>query len=184
MTGGAAHPRKACRKNCTAHKAYTRGCPKPCPRDCTDHAKACPGRTGGGQIFRSPRARTSASRLSLPLISALRAHRAAQNRERLTAGELWEEHDRAFCQANGRPIDPRADYAEWQDILEASGVQAKRVHDGRHTAGTLLTESGVGIRVVMELLGHSQMRVTQRYTHVGSPLAEDAAAKMGDVLWG
>ena len=36
----------------------------------------------------------------------------------------------------------------------------------------------------MELLGHSQMRVTQRYTHVASPLAEDAAARMGVALWG
>ncbi|MDX2703943.1 site-specific integrase [Streptomyces sp. PA03-6a] len=182
---GAAHHRKACRKNCTAHKAYARGCPKPCPRDCKDHAKACPERTGGGLVFRAPKGKNKRiAPIPPPLISALRAHRAAQNRERLAAGELWEEQDLVFCQPNGRPIDPRADYAEWQDILETSGVQAKRVHDGRHTAGTLLTESGVGIRVVMELLGHSQLRVTQRYTHVGSPLAEDAAAKMGDVLWG
>ena len=89
-----------------------------------------------------------------------------------------------FCQPNGRPIDPRRDWTEWQDLLGAAGLAAKRVHDGRHTAGTLLTENGVGLRVVMELLGHSELRVTQRYTHVGSPLAEDAAAKMGAALWG
>ena len=182
---GTAHHRKACRKTCTAHKHYARGCPKPCPKDCTDHAKACPERTGGGLVFREPKGRNKRTApIPPPLVPLLRAKRAAQKRERLKAADIWEDNDLVFCQENGRPIDPRADYAEWQDILKASGVQAKRVHDGRHTAGTLLTESGVGLRVVMELLGHSQIRVTQRYTHVGSPLAEDAAAKMGAALWG
>lgn len=182
---GAEHHRKACRKGCTAHRAYKRGCPEPCPKDCTGHAKACPQRTGGGLVFRAPKGRNRRTApIPPPLVQLLKAHRAAQRRERLAAGELWEEHDLVFAQANGRPIDPRQDYDEWRAILDASGVAARRVHDGRHTAGTLLTESGVGLRVVMELLGHSQIRVTQRYTHVGSPLAEDAAAKMGHALWG
>ncbi|MGG8406593.1 tyrosine-type recombinase/integrase [Streptomyces sp. 12297] len=48
----------------------------------------------------------------------------------------------------------------------------------------MLIESGVSPRVVMEILGHSSMRMTQRYTHVGSALANDAAKRMGDALWG
>jgi len=50
-----------------------------------------------------------------------------------------------------------------------SGLSASRdarVHDGRHTAGTLLLEQGVSLRVVQEFLGHSDSRVTERYTHV------------------
>jgi len=58
------------------------------------------------------------------------------------------------------------------------------VHDGRHTAGTLLLEQGVNMRVVQEILGHSDLRATQRYTHVASPVARDAAARMGKALWG
>lgn len=182
---GEAHHRKGCKATCRQHRDLPKGCPAPCPKDCTGHAKACPARTGGGLVFRAPKGRNKRTApIPPPLVPILRAHRAAQSRERLAAGELWEDHDLVFAQPNGRPIDPRRDWAEWQDLLGASGVQAKRVHDGRHTAGTLLTESGVGLRVVMELLGHSQIRVTQRYTHVGSPLAEDAAAKMGDALWG
>ena len=73
-----------------------------------------------------------------PLVPLLRTHRTAQQRERLAAGSLWEDLDLVFCQENGRPLDPRQDYAEWQDILEKSGIQPKRVHDGRHTAGPLL----------------------------------------------
>jgi integrase len=177
--------RKACKKNCAAHRTYKRGCPKPCPKDCTAHASRCPERKGGGLVFRAPKGKNKRIlTIPPPLIPLLRAQRTAQKRERLAAGELWEESDLVFAQENGRPIDPRRDYGEWQDILKASGVEAKRVHDGRHTAGTLLTENGAGLRVVMEVLGHSQPRVAARYAHVSSPAAEDAAAKMGDALWG
>jgi integrase len=139
----------------------------------------------GGLVFRTPKGKNKRV-IPIPpqLGPLLKAHRAAQRRERLAAGELWQENDLVFAQPNGLPIDPRRDWEDWQELLEASGVAAKRVHDGRHTAGTLLTESGVGLRVVMEILGHSQPRVAQRYTHVSSIAAEDAAAKIGGALWG
>jgi len=35
----------------------------------------------------------------------------------------------------------------------------------------------------MEVLGHSDLRLTQRYTHVASPAAKDAAARIGSALW-
>ena len=89
-----------------------------------------------------------------------------------------------FCQQDGRPIDPRRDWADWKDLLKAAGVRDARVHDGRHTAATLLIEMGVHVRIVMEILGHSDIRVTQRYTHVASPLAGVAAERMGQALWG
>jgi integrase len=42
---------------------------------------------------------------------------------------------------------------------------------GRHTAATLLLSEKVHPRVVMELLGHSQMRITMDiYSHVMPPL--------------
>lgn len=80
--------------------------------------------------------------------------------------------------------DPRHDWAEWKNILDAAGIRDLRVHDGRHTTGTLLVESGVPLRVVMEILGHSSMRMTQRYTHVASPVAAAAATALGVTLWG
>ncbi len=58
------------------------------------------------------------------------------------------------------------------------------MHDARHTAGTVLVELGVDIRVVQEILGHSDLRMTQQYTQVTSALAKDAAARMGRALFG
>ncbi|MBA2767954.1 MAG: tyrosine-type recombinase/integrase [Sporichthyaceae bacterium] len=71
-------------------------------------------------------------------------------------------------------------------LLVSAGVREVRLHDGRHTAATLLYRAGgVHPRVVMELFGHSQMRTTTDvYSHVLPALAEEAAQEMGGVLWG
>lgn len=58
------------------------------------------------------------------------------------------------------------------------------VHDVRHTAGTLLVAQGVHIRAVQEILGHSDVRTAEGYTHVASEIARDAAARMGRALGG
>jgi hypothetical protein len=84
---------------------------------------------------------------------------------------------------NGRPIDPRDDSDDWHALLDEAGVRRARVHDGRHTVGTLLIEQGVHVRVVQEILGHSDIRLTQRYTHVASPAAQEAAERIGKALW-
>jgi site-specific recombinase XerD len=89
-----------------------------------------------------------------------------------------------FCQANGRPVDPRDDWEEWKEILASAEVRDARVHDGRHTAGTLLIEQGMHVRTVQEILGHSDIRLTQRHTHVATPMAQDGMARMGQALWG
>ncbi len=43
---------------------------------------------------------------------------------------------------------------------------------------------GIDIRVVQQILGHSQLRMTERYTHVTQKLTQDAANRMGKALWG
>ena len=54
----------------------------------------------------------------------------------------------------------------------------------RHSAATIMLEQGVALAVVQEILGHSDNRVTRGYTHVSSRLAEGAAGRMGDALFG
>jgi site-specific recombinase XerD len=63
-------------------------------------------------------------------------------------------------------------------------VRAARVHDARHTAATLLLEQGIGIRIFQQILGHSQLSQTQRYTHVSAELSRAAADRMSKALWG
>jgi hypothetical protein len=85
--------------------------------------------------------------------------------------------------AHRSTIDSRYDWSDWHDLLREARVREARVHDARHTAAALLLEQGVGIRVVQQILGHSQVSQTGRYTHVTTQLGRDAAERMAGALW-
>lgn len=140
---------------------------------------------GVGLVSEAPKTKRSERTIALPmpLVAALHAHKAAQLGERMLAGSEWHEDDLVLAQANGRPIDKQSDYDDWRALLRRAGVRHVRRHDGRHTAGTLLLSEGVHPRVVMELLGHSQIRTTMDiYSHVRPALAREAADRMGAIL--
>jgi integrase len=143
--------------------------------------------TGVGLTYAEPKSERSRRRIALPapLADALRSHRAAQHAERLKAGTTWQDNDLVFAQPNGHPIDKRADWHEWRKVLTAAEVRTVRLHDDRHSAATTLLALGVDVRVVADMLGHSQTRVTSdTYQHVLPSLAQDAADRMGAALWG
>jgi integrase len=54
----------------------------------------------------------------------------------------------------------------WQPAARAAGIEGLRVHDLRHTAGTLATAAGGSLREVMDRLGHSTTVAAVRYQHV------------------
>ena len=61
--------------------------------------------------------------------------------------------------------------------LELAGLGARglSVHKLRHTAATLMYQSGkVDIRVLKDILGHEQLNTTQIYTHVVDRNIEEA----------
>jgi len=49
-----------------------------------------------------------------------------------------------------------------------------RFHDLRHTFATRLVEKGVDLITVKNLLGHSTVKVTERYTHPNQNLKKEA----------
>ncbi|MBR1943154.1 tyrosine-type recombinase/integrase, partial [bacterium] len=53
-------------------------------------------------------------------------------------------------------------------VLKKAGIEDFRFHDFRHTAATRMLEKGADIRTVQEILGHSSVSVTERYTHTNA----------------
>jgi integrase len=68
--------------------------------------------------------------------------------------------------------------------LRQAQVRDSRVHDARRTAATLLIEQGIHIRVVQDVLGHTRVTTTERYTHVATLQMKDASERMDQALWG
>ena len=54
----------------------------------------------------------------------------------------------------------------WDAALKAAGIENLRFHDLRHSAASYLTEAGVPLVTVAEILGHKTMAMVQRYSHV------------------
>lgn len=180
---GARHHRtKTCKQPCNKHK---RPCPEPCPPDCAEHARMCPQRHGGGLVEVDVKSKAGRRTFALPdeLFYLLMRHKARQDRERDRAGTEWHGGGWIFTQPNGKPLDPRADYGEWKDLLAESGVREARLHDARHTAATVLLILGVPDRTVMDVMGWSTASMKQRYMHVTDEIRREVADQLNGYFW-
>lgn len=54
----------------------------------------------------------------------------------------------------------------WRRTIEASGVEAFRFHDMRHTAASRVARTTRDLRIVRDLLGHEDISTTMRYAHL------------------
>lgn len=76
-------------------------------------------------------------------------------------------HDALLVNASGRRISTQGIARILASTAERAGVnQRVTPHMMRHTVATLLLRHGADIRIVQEVLGHSSIATTQRYTHV------------------
>lgn len=70
----------------------------------------------------------------------------------------WQE-DRVF------PVDiTRA----WHTAVARAGIENFRFHDLRHSCGSALVQAGANLAEVATLLGHKNLQMTLRYSHVGN----------------
>ena len=184
-----------------------------CPPGCTRHARHCPQKVGGlvftevegaagatgttelsaarrGGRRRSnrdlrPKSQAGNRRLPLPEVvrNELRVHQARQELEQAEAGSMWAGHGLIFTTRLGAPIDPRDDWEDWEEILDAAGVEYLPLHGARHSAATFLGGLGVDSVIAMAMLGWASPEMAKRYQHVPDTHLIAAADRLGEAAF-
>jgi integrase len=137
---------------------------------------------GQGFVFGPPKSKKGKREFAIfPELSAeLRKHRSEQMQARLHAGDAWRnDRDLVFTNADGGIIDPTTDRDRWRALLVKAGVQHRKLHAARHTAATEMLLAGVDSRVVMDILGWSQIATATRYRHAVDQAKRTAAQQIG-----
>ncbi len=117
----------------------------------------------------TPKTNASRRTLDLPVIAckALKRWRREQAAERLKLSGAWAT-DLVFTTTIGTVLNPHnIRNRSLKSVLERAGLPKIRFHDLRHTAATLMLAQGVQPRVLQDVLGHSDIRMTLGlYSHV------------------
>ena len=132
-----------------------------------------------------PKTRRSKRSLAMPksIADQLVAHRLRQLKEKADADGRWHDSDLVFTTSTGRPLDGTVVTHQFHRLLTRAGLAQRRFHDLRHSCATLLLVQGVSPRVVMDVLGHSQIGLTMNtYGHVIPEMRKEAAERMEELL--
>jgi integrase len=122
---------------------------------------------------KTPRARRRID-LDATSVGVLTAWRAWQQAEQAAAG--IQNAGWMFTGGDGEPINPHAISQAFERIERRARVPIIRLHDLRHTHGTLLIAAGVPVKVVTERLGHATPGFTiDTYQHVLPGMQAEAA---------
>ncbi|NNJ12003.1 site-specific integrase [Chloroflexales bacterium ZM16-3] len=115
--------------------------------------------------------------IALPptLLAMLHTHREQQE-ERRAVADRWTDTGLVFTSSVGTAIEPSDLSRAFKQVLKRAGLPERlRFHDLRHACATMLIVMGVHPRVVMEILGHSQIGTTMNiYAHVLPRVQRDA----------
>ena len=113
----------------------------------------------------------------------LTTQRVIQLETRLAQGSAWNANDLVFCSDLGTPYEGRNLRRALHRTLKKAGLPQMGVHALRHTFATRAIESGMDVRTLSEILGHTKVALTlQLYAHSSMETKQKELAKMDTFL--
>lgn len=131
--------------------------------------------------------KTRAGRRTIPLspkmLDLLAIQRKRQLEAKLKAGEGWNSNNLVFCSEIGTPYEGRNLTRVLHRTLRKAGIEQLGVHALRHTFATRAVESGMDMRTLSEILGHTKVSLTlQLYAHSTDETKRNAMEMMDAFL--
>jgi integrase len=142
-------------------------------------------RISGELLHSETKTEGSASILPLPdiCLAALTLRHQEHDQAREAAGQAWHDFGLVFTTRWGTPIEPRNFNRSFHARCARAGIRRIRVHDTRHTCGSLLAALDVHPRVAMQILRHSKISITMEiYTEVPDASTREALRRLGESL--
>jgi integrase len=137
-----------------------------------------------GYVEDKPKTAAGRRVISLPdfLLDMLKQHRTHQLEIR-EATPNWQDHDLVFPNLSGGYLHPNHMGDAFRKLLKEAGLPSIHFHDLRHSAASILLCMGVNIKVIQELLGHSDISITLRtYSHLLPTMQQEAVQAWNDVF--
>ena len=79
---------------------------------------------------------------------------------------ICKTKDYVCVKEDGSIIKPDHFTKRFAKIMKVSGLRKIRLHDLRHSVGSLLAQNNINVRQIQDFLGHASIRSSNRYTHL------------------
>lgn len=115
---------------------------------------------------------------------ALKEHHAHQAKQRLQAGKAWQDNDLVFCTSVGTALDAANVRRSFRRITKAAGLGENWTpRELRHSFVSIMSDNGVTIEQIADLVGHRTTIVTQKvYRHQLKPVISTGATAMNAIF--
>lgn len=133
---------------------------------------------GHGYVENGPKTESGIREILLPIfiVEMLLNHQEDQRQAREKYGSSWIEMGYVFTGIKGGRLNSRYALRMYDRLLQKAGLPHIRIHDLRHSYSTLMAAMKVHGKVVQEILGHSDYRLTMNvYTQVDLAMQEEPA---------
>lgn len=129
--------------------------------------------------------KTPHSKRTIPILPEIaeKLHSYRLSQEKYIAENALSHTGYVFISSVGTMVDPRDFQRYFKNLLKKHGIREINVHGLRHTFATRALESGMSVKTLSEILGHSNVGFTlDTYAHVTEDLKSEAIRGMEGFL--